>query len=139
MSAVIRGSFDVRGAPRVRIHVFRDIHSAPGMALDGPIDTGFSGFLQFSSSHARQLSLRIDGTARVLLANNTTAIVQTASAMVALAGQQQAGEVQIAGSMREVLLGRRFLKIFERALIVSENIGVILIREGYLSNILNSR
>ncbi len=59
--------------------------------------------------------------------------------MVALAGQQQAGEVQIAASMQEVLLGRRFLKIFERALIVSENIGVILIKEGYLSSILNSR
>ena len=136
MSAVIRGSFDARGAPRVRVHVFRDIHSAPGLALDGLIDTGFSGFLQFSSSHARQLALHIDGTARVVLANNSTAIVETASAIVALDGQQEAGEIQIAGSMQEVLLGWRFLKIFGRVLIVSEKIGVIAVKEQYLSDVL---
>ena len=38
--------------------------------------------------------------------------------------------------MQEVLLGWRFLKIFGRVLIVSEKIGVIAVKEQYLSDVL---
>lgn len=123
------GYFDQQGNACLELHICGVKHEPPGVAFEGIIDTGFTGFIQLPLSNAISLALPLEGTQTTILADNSTAVVLTALARVTLADRTEFGVVLLSGTSNEILVGMDFLRRFDRALVVSKKLGVILVDE----------
>ena len=126
------GHFGQNGSPCLKLHLRGVRHEAPGVEFEGIIDTGFTGFIQLPMQLAIALSLPLEGTNVVTLADNSTQVMLTAMGEATLLGRAELGVILLSMSATEILLGMDFLRHFERALVVSKNLGVVLVDEDDL-------
>lgn len=78
------GHFDERGNACVKLHLCGVRHDPPGLEFEAIIDTGFTGFIQLPLSHAISLSLPLEGTNTVTLADDSSVVMLTAMARATL-------------------------------------------------------
>lgn len=81
--------------------------------------------------HAFSLALPLEGTTSVILADGTSAVNLTALAKVTVVGRTEIGTVILSFSSSEILVGMDFLRRFRRALVVSQEAGVILVEDRF--------
>jgi len=93
------------------------------------IDTGFTGFIQLPLSNAISLSLPLEGTNAVILADGSSLVMLTAMAEATLMDRTEKGVVLLSMTSDKILIGMDFLRRFERVLVVSKKIGVVLMEE----------
>ena len=123
------GHFDEDGNACLALHLCGVRHDPPGIEVEGIIDTGFTGFIQLPLNWGIALTLPLEGTITVTLADGSKRVVLTAMAEATLLDRTQLGVVQLSPSGDEVLIGMDFLRRFERALVVSRKLGVVLVEE----------
>ena len=123
------GHFDERGNACVKLHLCGVRHDPPGLEFEAIIDTGFTGFIQLPLSHAISLSLPLEGTNTVTLADDSSVVMLTAMARATLLDRTEFGVVLLSMSSDAILAGMDFLRRFERALVVSRRAGVVLMDE----------
>lgn len=123
------GHYDQEGNACVYLHICGTKHEHPGVRFEGVIDTGFTGFIQLPLSYAIALSLPLEGLQQVALANDSTLTMLTALANVTLADRTEMGVVLLSQTSNTILLGMGFLRRFDRVLMVSKKVGVVLLDE----------
>ena len=112
------GSFAKSGSPALKIAVSGPI--TPGRDYEAILDTGFTGFLSMPLVQAIAVGLVLYGTTVVSLADGSTAYRLTAQGMVKVGGEKEVGVVILEPDSNELLLGMGFLRLFKKALFVSE-------------------
>ena len=125
--AEVYGRFDEQGSPRVSFHLCGVAHDPPGIEYEGPVDTGFSGFIQLPIFEAFALNLPLEGTASVILADGEAVSVLTALGRASFAGNTVVGTIHLSMS-DEILIGMEFLRAFDYGLGVFKD-SVVLIPE----------
>ena len=128
-AAVGIGHYDKRGNACLKLHIHGVKHEPPGVEFEAIIDTGFTGFIQLPLSVAISLSLPLEGTNSVTLADGSSLVMLTALAKVTLLSRTEIGVVLLSMSSKDILVGMDFLRRFERTLVVSKKIGVALLEE----------
>ena len=123
------GHYDQEGNACVYIHICGTKHEYPGVRYEGIIDTGFTGFIQLPLSYAIGLSLPLEGMQTVELANDSTLVMLTALADVTLADRTETGVTLLSQTSNTILLGMDFLRRFDRVLMISKKVGVVLLDE----------
>lgn len=123
------GHFDQQGNACLRLHICGVKHDPPGLEFEGIIDTGFTGFIHLPLASAISLSLPLEGTQTVTLANDSDLAMLTALAAVTLADRTEIGVALLSMTSNAILVGMDFLRRFDRALIVSRKLGVVLLKE----------
>ena len=126
------GHYDQQGNACIKLHLCGVKHEPPGLEFEGVIDTGFTGFIQLPLSKALALSLPLEGTNSVTLADGSQLVMLTAMARATLLGEAEYGVVLLSMTTDEVLLGMDFLRRFDRMLVVSRKMGVVLMDEEEL-------
>ena len=126
------GHYDQQGNACIKLHLCGVKHDPPGLEFEGVIDTGFTGFIQLPLSKALALSLPLEGTISVTLADGSQLVMLTAMARATLLGEAEYGVVLLSMTTDEVLLGMDFLRRFDRMLVVSRKMGVVLMDEEEL-------
>ena len=126
------GHYDQQGNACIKLHLCGVKHDPPGLEFEGVIDTGFTGFIQLPLSKALALSLPLEGTNSVTLADGSQLVMLTAMARATLLGEAEYGVVLLSMTTDEVLLGMDFLRRFDRMLVVSRKMGVVLMDEEEL-------
>ena len=125
----IVGHFDDDGNPCILFHIQGVKHPHPGLEYAGIIDTGFSGFIQLPIDVGVHLSLPLEGTKFVTLADKSEIHLLTALADVTLGEETKTGTALLSWTSGNILIGMEFLRKFERALFISEGTGVMLVKE----------
>ena len=120
------GHYDKRGNACLKFYLCGVKHGLPGLEYNGVIDTGFTGFIQLPIQHAFALSLPLQNTTSVTLADGSQTVNLTALATATLLGKTEVGTVILVFSSQEILIGMDFLRRFKRALVVSKS-GIMLI------------
>ena len=129
---IVIGEYDDLGNPCIDFHLLGVKHDPPGVRFRGIVDTGFTGFLQLPIEHAFSLGLPLEGTVDLTLADASKGVCLTALAKLTLQDVTVTGIVMLAPqSDSPILLGMDFLRLFERALIVSRT-GIFLMDEANL-------
>lgn len=123
------GHYDQQGNACIKLHLCGVKHDPPGLEFEGVIDTGFTGFIQLPLSKALALSLPLEGTNSVTLADGSQLVMLTAMARATLLGKAEYGVVLLSMTTDEVLLEMDFLRRFDRMLVVSRKMGVVLMDE----------
>lgn len=123
------GHFDQRGNACLKLHLCGVRHDPPGVEFEAIIDTGFTGFIQLPLSHAMSLSLPLEGTNVVTLADESKLVMLTAMVDATLLGRTESGVALLSTSSDSILVGMDFLRRFRRALVVSKAVGVVLMDE----------
>ena len=123
------GHYDEQGNACLKVHLCGIRHEPPGIEFEAIIDTGFTGFIQLPLANALQLSLPLEGTNIVTLADGSSSAMLTAVCFATLKGRTEEGVVLLAMNASPILVGMDFLRRFERALVVSKKVGVRLIDE----------
>lgn len=126
------GHFDQRGNVCLKLHLCGVRHEPPGVEFEAIIDTGFTGFIQLPMSHAMSLSLPLEGTNAVTLADESSVVMLTAMVRATLLGRTEYGVALLSTTSDTILVGMDFLRRFERALVVSKQLGVVLMDEGVI-------
>ena len=121
------GHFDEQGNACLNFYLRGVRHEDPGLEYTGIIDTGFTGFIQLPIQYAFSLSLPLEGTTTVTLADGSSLAVLTALGRATLLERTEVGVVMLSVSSNEILLGMDFLRRFEQALVVSHTRGVVII------------
>jgi predicted aspartyl protease len=133
------GPYDQTGNACLKLHMRGVKHAPPGAEFEAIIDTGFTGFIQLPLSEALSLSLPLEGTNSVTLANGSSLVMLTALAQVTLMGRTEVGVVLLSMTSNDILVGMDFLRRFDRALVVSKKVGVILVEEAEWSAVSEGR
>ena len=102
------------------------------MEFEAIIDTGFTGFIQLPIAHAMSLSLPLEGTNTVTLADESEVVMLTAMVEATILGKTESGVALLSTSSDSILVGMDFLRRFRKALVISEKSGVVLIDEESL-------
>jgi predicted aspartyl protease len=100
-----------------------------GVEFDAILDTGFTGFICMPLLRALPLGLMLYGTTSVELADGSTSTKLTAKGMATVEGEEKVGVVILEPTANDVLLGMAFLRSFEKALFVTQNL-VFLVDES---------
>ena len=124
------GHYDQQGNACLKLHLRGVRHGPPGVEFEAIIDTGFTGFIQLLISHAMSLSLPLEGTNVVTLADESKLVMFTAIVEATLLGKMESGVALLSTASRSILVGMDFLRRFRRALVVSKVLGVVLMDEG---------
>ena len=124
------GHYDKKGNACLKLHMRGVKHEPPGAEFEAIIDTGFTGFIHLPLSEAISLSLPLEGTNSVTLADGSSLVMLTALAQVTLMGRTETGVVLLSMTSKDILIGMDFLRRFERSLVVSKKIGVVLVEEA---------
>jgi predicted aspartyl protease len=77
-------------------------HDPPGVEFEAIIDTGFTGFIQLPLPKALSLSLPLEGTNSVILADESSLVMLTALAQVTLLGRTEVGVVLLSMSSKDI-------------------------------------
>ena len=131
MTPVGIGHYDQRGNACLNFHLCGVNHKLPGLEYRGIIDTGFTGFIQLPLKHAFALSLPLQGTTSVTLADGSQTVILTAMAIATLSEKTETGAVMLSFSSNEILIGMDFLRRFKRALVVSQKLGIVLMDDEF--------
>lgn len=126
-AAVWTGFFNNSGSPALKIRI-----SGPfgkGVEFDATLDTGFTGFISMPLIRALPLGLVLYGTTSVELADGSKSTKLTAKGMATIEGEKKVGVVILEPSSNELLLGMAFLRLFQRAVFVTQNT-VLLVDES---------
>lgn len=118
------GHYGRSGSPVLNIKV-----SGPfteGKDYEAILDTGFTGFLSMPLSQAISLGLILHGTTAISLADGSRCFRITAKGHVQIGEESQVGVVILEPTSTEVLLGMAFLRLFKRAILVSEHVVALL-------------
>jgi predicted aspartyl protease len=121
------GFFDKSGSPALKIKIkgpFGD-----GVEFDAVLDTGFTGFICMPLLRALPLGLLLYGTTQVELADGNKSMKITAKGMAKIGDEEKVGVVILEPTSNDVLLGMAFLRLFEKALFVTQKL-VFLIDES---------
>lgn len=129
------GHYDQQGNVCLSLHLCGVRHEPPGVEYEAIIDTGFTGFIQLPMSHAMSLSLPLEGTNVVTLADDSKVVMLTAMVRATLLGRTEFGVVLLSTTSQSILLGMDFLRRFERALVVSKQLGVVLMPESAFDDV----
>jgi len=129
------GQFDKSGCPFLRIAVSGPKERAE---YDAVLDTGFTGFLSLPSKQAERLGLVPRATILLRYADGAAGYKLTASVTVTVKGESQTGIVILEPNSSELLLGVSFLRLFNRALIVSR-LAVALVDEDQWADLLANK
>lgn len=78
------------------------------------------------------LSLPLEGTNAVTLADESSVVMLTAMVRATLLGRTEYGVALLSTTSDTILVGMDFLRRFERALVVSRQVGVVIIDEGMI-------
>ena len=78
------------------------------------------------------LSLPLEGTNAVTLADESSVVMLTAMVRATLLGRTEYGVALLSTTSDTILVGMDFLRRFERALVVSKQLGVVLMDEGVI-------
>ena len=124
------GYYDQQGNACLRLHFCGVRHEPPGIEFEAIIDTGFTGFIQLPLDRAMELSLPLEGTIAVTLADGSSLVMLTALVDATLLERTESGSAQLSMTSDEVLVGMDFLRHFERALVVSRKHGVVLMDDA---------
>ena len=128
---VKQGHYDNAGNAFINLHLCGVKHDAPGVEFSGILDTGFSGFLQIPLVNAFSLGLPLEGAISVTLADGSSLSMLTALVQTTLEGVTQVGTVLLSSGSDDILIGMDFLRSFNQALVVSKNLGVLLIDDYF--------
>ena len=123
----VGGHYDNQGNACITMHLAGVRHQPPGPEYTGILDTGFTGFLQVPYTVAFALSLPLEGTNTITLADGSSHVALMVLVEVTLDGRSETG-VAILSDSAEVLIGMDFLRRFERLLVVSRS-GIVLMDE----------
>ena len=130
-----KGFYSSKGDPVVEFHMGK-----PGSTMFfrsfGVVDTGFSGFIQVPSFLAILLQLPHAGWTHVTFADGR----KTPAQLVSVEAQYDGKTVRALATVSpsdETLVGMNFLRLFDKALVVSRH-GIFLIDEASLTNIPSS-
>lgn len=121
------GFFDKSGSPALKIKLKGPF--GEGAEFDAVLDTGFTGFVAMPLIAALPLGLMLYGTTSVELADGSQDMKLTAKGMAVVHGEKEVGVVILEPAANDVLLGMAFLRLFKRALFVSQEL-VLLIDEN---------
>jgi len=130
----IIGHFDDDGNPCILCHIRGIKHSHPGLEYVGIIDTGFSGFIKLPMDVGIRLSLPLEGIQFGTLADESQIKMLTASADVTVGEETKTGTALLSWTSGPILVGMKFLRMFERALFISESAGVMLVEETSINS-----
>lgn len=122
--AVWTGFFDKSGSPALKIRISGPFGS--GVDFDAILDTGFSGFISMPLIRALPLGLMLYGTTSVELADGSKATKLTAKGKATVEGESRVGVVVLEPSSNELLLGMMFLRLFQRAAFVAQDVVVLI-------------
>ena len=123
------------GDARIKFHLHGVERELPGLEFSGIIDTGFSGFIQLPFTQAISLGLSGESTITLTLANGDRIVNFAARAQATLGGDTSEGMVILAPQKSSVLIGMDFLRRFNRALVISRNLGIVLLDENTFSDL----
>jgi predicted aspartyl protease len=122
------GFFDADGAPAIKVKLTGIELPSPIEEYEAIIDTGCSGFISVPRSKAAQVGITSYTTIYVTLADGTTLLHLAGDCMIDVGGERNIGLAILEEDDEcDILLGMSFLRIFERALIVQPNRGVVLL------------
>jgi len=102
---------------------------AQAVEFDAILDTGFTGFICMPLLRALPLGLMLYGTTSVELADGSSSWKLTAKGMAEVEGEKRVGVVVLEPSANDILLGMAFLRSFQKALFVTQNL-VFLVDES---------
>ena len=102
-----------------------------GLEYEAVLDTGFTGFLSMPLMEAIRLGLILHGTSKIILADGSEGFRLTAKGMIEVGDERKIGVVILEAESSELLLGMDFLRLFEKAMMVSKD-GVLLLSEKVL-------
>jgi predicted aspartyl protease len=120
--------FNSKGSPCLKISVYGD-HEQNAQEFEGLLDTGFSGFLSIPLLKAFPCALILQGTASFTLADGAPRVYLVARGTVILGDERETGLVVLNNEATDVLIGMDFLRLFKKALFVSQH-GVALLDES---------
>lgn len=118
-SQVWIGSFDKSGSPALTITIKGPF--GEGVEFDAILDTGFTGFISMPLLRALPLGLILYGTTSVELADGSKDMKLTARGMASVEGEEEVGVVILEPSSNDVLIGMAFLRLFQKALFVTQD------------------
>ncbi len=113
------GYFSKSGSPALKVKVKGPF--GQGVEFEGVLDTGFTGFISMPLLSALPLGLILYGTVSVELADGSKSVKLTARGMAEMEGESEVGVVVLEPNSSEVLIGMAFLRLFKRALLLSQN------------------
>ena len=120
------GFFSKSGSPALKI----SLHGPFGtpVEFEGILDTGFTGFVSVPLLSALPLGLLLFGTASIELADGSKCARITAQGSADIHGESEIGVIILEPNSNDVLIGMAFLRLFKRALFVSQGL-VLLVDE----------
>lgn len=118
------GFFDKSGSPAIKIKISGPLNE--GAEFDAILDTGFTGFISMPLIRAFPLGLLLYGTTSIELAAGSQSVKLTARGMAHVEGDKEVGVVILEPSSNDVLVGMAFLRIFKKALFVTEKVVVLI-------------
>lgn len=126
-----RGFFNKQKCPTLRVSV-----SGPRGAseYDAVLDTGFTGFLSIPLEQAKLLGLEPHATTRLRYADGIALTKPLAKGIIRVRQEERTGLIILEPESDELLLGMSFLRLFNRALIVSR-LAVALVDEEEFANL----
>jgi predicted aspartyl protease len=113
------GYFSKSGSPALKVTVKGPF--GQGVEFEGILDTGFTGFISMPLLSALPLGLILYGTVSVELADGSKSVKLTARGIAVMEGESEVGVVVLEPNSSEVLIGMAFLRLFKRALLLSQN------------------
>lgn len=121
------GYFDKSGSPALKIKISGPF--AKPVEFDAILDTGFTGFICMPLLKALPLGLMLYGTTSVELADGSSSMKLTAKGSAVVEGEKKVGVVILEPDANDILIGMAFLRIFQKALFVTQNL-VFLVDES---------
>lgn len=121
------GSFSKSGSPTLKVLVKGPF--GKGVEFEGILDTGFTGFISMPLLSALPLGLILYGTVTVELADGSKSVKLTARGLAIVEGETEVGVVILEPNANEVLIGMAFLRLFKRAVFLSQNM-IFLVDES---------
>ena len=104
---------------------------------EGILDTGFTGFLSIPLKQAMLLGLEPHATTRLRYADGVSLTKPLARGIIRVGQEERTGLVILEPDADELLLGMSFLRLFNRALIVSR-LAVALVDEEEFITLVSS-
>jgi predicted aspartyl protease len=99
-----------------------------GVEFDAILDTGFTGFICMPLLKALPLGLVLYGTTSVELADGSQSMKLTAKGTATCYGDSKVGVIILEPSANDILIGMDFLRIFQKALFVTQRT-ILLVNE----------
>ena len=121
------GHRDARGNPCLRLRVAAPGSAGSGAEIEAIIDTGFTGVLQIPQSVGPSIPPTTHVT--VVLADGREVEIPAGLAQATFMGMTRDVLVLLSGSTGATLVGMDFLRQFGLGLMLSEHLGVRLVRE----------